>query len=224
MFSRSPSRASFSRSQLALALALPFGAFAADLEVRLLDAQTREPLADVVVSLTPIDATGKTAGPSPSTPPAEIIQRDEEFLPYVTAVRTGTPVAFPNRDTVQHHVYSLSKPKKFELPLHDPGKADTVVFDQPGVVAVGCNIHDWMLAYIVVVDTPHFAVSRSEGRVTFANLPDARYRLELWHPRIRKPITEEISLPAAAPLERALSLKPDRRIRRAPTAAGSSYR
>lgn len=199
-------------------------AFASDLTVRLADAKTGQPVADAVVSLVP--AAGAPA--APATPPSavQVMQRGEEFLPFVTAVRAGTPVAFPNRDTVQHHVYSLSKPKKFELPLYNPGQAETIVFDQPGVVTIGCNIHDWMLAYVVVLPTPWFAVTAADGAATLRDLPPGPCRAEIWHPRLAKPLVRDLVLPAdaAAPLALALALKPDRRIRRAPDPARGDYR
>src|SRR3954470_8742436 len=114
------------------------------------------PVADGVLSLIPLDVPVPPVAP---TAQAEIAQAGQEFLPYVSVVQVGTRVVFPNRDTVQHHVYSLSKPKKFELPLYNPGQNESFVFDVSGVVTLGCNIHDWMLAYLLVVPTPWFAKS-----------------------------------------------------------------
>lgn len=79
-------------------------------------------------------------------------------------VYVGTRVTFPNRDNIRHHVYSFSSAKKFELPLYIGTPAAPVVFDKPGVVALGCNIHDWMLAYIYVLTTPHFAKTAADGK------------------------------------------------------------
>ena len=121
-------------------------------------------------------------------------------------------------DTVQHHIYSLSKPKRFEIPLYRVGASESVVFDQPGIVTIGCNIHDWMVAYIAVLPTPYFAKTDASGAAALAALPAGRYRLEIWHPRAPAAVTREIS-PApdqAAVLEFSVALKPDRRIRRAP--------
>jgi plastocyanin len=173
-----------------------------------------------VVSLVPLDA--------PPPPPAaeahaEIVQKDQEFSPYVTVVQTGTTVVFPNRDTVQHHVYSLSKPKKFELPLYNPGKAESIVFDTPGLVTIGCNIHDWMISHLVVVPTPWFAKSDAAGAVTIT-APAGRYRLEIWHPRGTLAARELTLTDSAATKETAaLPLKPDRRVRRTVGAKSSGY-
>lgn len=197
---------------------------AAPLAVLLKDAQG-QPVADAVVSLiAPGPAPAPAAAPSAT---AEISQTGKEFSPLVTAVMVGTAVMFPNNDTVQHHVYSLSKAKKFEFPRYAPGKKEVLVFDQPGVVVLGCNIHDWMLAYLVVLPTPWFAKSDAAGRAA-PDAPAGNYRLEIWHPRLATPVTREITLPAAAepatPLTFTLALKPERRIRRAPDAKGGGYK
>lgn len=170
-----------------------------------------EPVADAVVSLIPLDAAPP---PVPANASVEIAQQGQEFSAFVTAVQTGTKVVFPNRDTVQHHVYSLSKPKKFELPLYNPGKAESLVFDLPGLVTVGCNIHDWMITHLVVVPTPWFAKSGLQGEVKIS-APAGRYRLEIWHPR-GTATAKELTLTDSSPVQDAitLTLKPDRRVRR----------
>lgn len=181
-----------------------------------------EPVMDAVVALIPLDA------PVPPPSPAarnEIAQQNQEYSTYVTVVQTGSTVYFPNRDTVQHHVYSLSKAKKFELPLYNPGQAASFVFDVSGVVTLGCNIHDWMLAYLIVVPTPWFAKSDGLG-TALITAPAGRYRLQLWHPRMTATITEEITL-ADNPGNRrefTLALKPDRRIHRGPAGKTGGYR
>jgi plastocyanin len=180
-------------------------------------------VADAVVSLIPLDPGAATsAGSAPRT---EIAQENQEYTSYVTVVQAGSRVYFPNRDTVQHHVYSLSKAKKFELPLYNPGSAESIAFDVSGVVTLGCNIHDWMLAYVLVVPTPYFA--KSDGAGTAAvTAPAGRYRLEVWHPRLATGLSEELTLADGPAVHRdfALTLKPDRRIRRGPEGKNSSYR
>lgn len=181
-----------------------------------------EPVADAVVSLIPLDAP---VPPPPAAATGEIAQQNQEYTTYVTVVQAGTRVVFPNKDTVQHHVYSLSKAKKFELPLYNPGRAESFVFDVPGVVTLGCNIHDWMLAYLVVVPTPYFAKTGQPG-LAAVSAPAGRYRLELWHPRLAAAQTQEIALAdgEAAKREFTLTLKPDRRIRRGPESKSGDYR
>lgn len=115
---------------------------------------------------------------------ATILQQDREFSPYLSVVQVGTAVEFPNRDPFKHHVYSFSQPKMFEIKLYAGKPAKPVVFDKPGVVALGCNVHDWMEAYVLVVDTPYFAKTGADGRARIANLPAGSYRLRLWHPRL----------------------------------------
>ena len=179
------------------------------------------PVADAVVSLVPLDAPA----PLRDTAEAVVAQEDKEFDPYVTPVVVGTRITFPNRDTVQHHIYSLSKPKRFEKPLYASGASESVLFDQPGVVALGCNIHDWMIAYVVVLPTPWFAKTGAEGSAQLAGAPPGRYRLEVWHPRLPRPVLREITLGAGDPAAEtvALTLKADRRIRRAPETRTGAY-
>lgn len=181
-----------------------------------------DPVADAVVSLQP---AGQTAPPPAPGTAVEIGQQGQEFSTSVTVVQMGTKVVFPNNDKVQHHVYSLSKAKKFELPLYNPGAADSFVFDAPGVVALGCNIHDWMLAYLVVVPTPYFAKTDAAGQAR-VQAPAGRYHLELWHPRLALKQKQDIDLPESGDLPRefAVDLKPDRRIRRGPDSKAGEYR
>lgn len=195
---------------------------AAGIACKLTD-QKGAPVADAVVSLVRLDTPEPSTAPNGAT--AEIIQQNREFLPYVTAVQAGTTVHFPNRDNVQHHVYSLSKAKKFELPLYSGEAERSVVFDQPGVVTIGCNIHDWMIAYVLVLTTPHFTKTGPDGTAILSVSP-GRYRLEIWHPRLAQPLGQEMTVAetAPAPLAFTLALKPDRRIRRAPDAADGGYR
>lgn len=114
---------------------------------------------------------------------AEIVQQGKRFIPLMTAVQTGTAVDFPNHDTVRHHVYSFSPAKTFELKLYLGKPAEPVVFDKPGIIVMGCNIHDHMVAYMMVADTPWVGVSDEAGRVQLSGLPAGEYRLEYWHPR-----------------------------------------
>jgi hypothetical protein len=137
-------------------------------------------------------------------------QVNREFLPYVTAVQTGTAVSFPNKDNIRHHVYSFSPAKTFELRLYSGTPSKPVVFDKPGAVVLGCNIHDWMLAYIYVVDTPHFSKT-AKGGARLDGLPAAEYELRVWHPQLRGPVPMQrikISAEDAATYQFALDLGP----------------
>jgi plastocyanin len=171
-----------------------------------------KPLADVVVSLT---ATG-TSPTGPRPPAAVMDQQNKTFVPLVLAVPVGTPVTFPNRDNIRHHVYSFSAPKRFELPLYIGTPAAPVVFDKAGVIVLGCNIHDWMVGYIYVADTPYFAKTAEDGRTRVADVPPGAYEARVWHPRMRgepdktaKPVT--IATGESIQLTFVVALKPDRR-------------
>lgn len=135
-------------------------------------------LDSVVASLVPVSRAGL-----PAPRPAQIEQRNKTFLPMISVVQTGTAIEFPNNDTVRHHVYSFSAAKVFELKLYAGKPEKPVVFDKPGVVVLGCNIHDKMAAYVVVVDTPWSAISQSDGVARIADVPTGDYQLQLWHPR-----------------------------------------
>jgi hypothetical protein len=116
-------------------------------------------------------------------PPARVAvmdQRNRTFVPHVLTIQTGTAVTFPNSDNVRHQVYSFAAAKKFQLPLYEGTPAAPVVFDKPGVVSLGCNIHDRMSAFIVVVDTPYFA-SLGPERAELSELPDGRYEVHVWY-------------------------------------------
>lgn len=140
--------------------------------------QAGNPVEDSAVVVEPI---ARTVARQRST--ATIEQRDGELVPYVTIVQTGAAIDFPNRDAFKHHLYSFSPAKRFEIKLYAGKPAQPVVFDKPGEVALGCNIHDWMEAYVLVVDSPYFAKTGSNGRAVVSNIPPGRYRLRLWHPR-----------------------------------------
>ncbi len=114
----------------------------------------------------------------------EIAQQDKAFVPGVKVVTRGTSVAFPNRDTVRHHVYSFSPAKRFELKLYVGTPANPVLFDQPGVVVLGCNIHDDMVGWVLVLDTPHFVATPGDGRAVLRDVPEGSYRLRVWHSRL----------------------------------------
>lgn len=138
-------------------------------------------LADAVVTATPIAAPTAKPLSGEGRPTLSIDQQGREFIPHVLAIRSGSSVIFPNSDDIQHHVYSFSKAKRFEIKLYKNLPKNPVVFDQPGVVAIGCNIHDWMLGYVYVTDTPYFGKTDANGDWAL-DLPEGDYQLQLWHP------------------------------------------
>jgi len=169
------------------ALGTPARAF--ELSTSVLD-RDGEPVSHVVVYAVPDGAAAATARPAPGV--AAMGQRDSAFVPHILTVETGTLVEFPNTDKVSHHVYSFSPAKSFELPLYKGNVHEPLKFDRPGVVTLGCNIHDGMLGYILVVETPYFALTDEHGRARLEDLPSGNYTVQVWTPRMR-----EERLPAA---------------------------
>ena len=154
---------------------------AADFKLKVTDARGNT-VADAAAAL----KNETIAETAPAQKTVEINQKDKEFTPRVTLIQAGTSVEFPNHDTVQHHVYSFSQPKRFDIPLYKEEKPKPVLFDKPGVVVIGCNIHDWMKAYIYVTDTPYFSKSAADGVIHISNIPSGKYKLTFWHPRLKK--------------------------------------
>ena len=179
-------------SLLLCGLSLP--AQAASVQVKVQDSAGR-PVPDAVVYLESREAKAAAkAGKG-----AEIAQVNKEFTPRVTVVSAGTSVQFPNRDTVRHHVYSFSPAKTFELKLYAGKDASPVQFDRPGIAVLGCNIHDNMVAWVVVVETPYYAHAASGGSVTL-DVPPGSYRLRTWHPAMpveAPPMDQALVVPAA---------------------------
>ena len=116
---------------------------------------------------------------------AEMDQINKTFVPGVLPVVVGTRVRFPNRDQIHHHVYSFSKTKTFELPLYKGEDAAPVTFDKVGVVKLGCNIHDWMSAIILVLPNAHYAVTDADGRFTLSGVPAGSHALADWQAQHR---------------------------------------
>lgn len=121
-------------------------------------------------------------------------QKDKRFVPTVLAVQVGDTVSFPNFDPYFHNVFSYSKVKRFDLGRYAEGETAEVVFDQPGVVQVFCEIHSAMRAYIHVFDTPYFAVSDEQGRFVVQGVPKGRYAVRVWQEGLPD-LEREISVP-----------------------------
>jgi len=168
-----------------LALALAGAAAplaAAPLSVRVLDS-SGHPVRDAVVTLYP--SVGARA-PHVAGRYA-ISQQNLQFHPFLTIVPVGADVSFPNLDPTKHHVYSFSAAKRFELKLFAKDQSRTVHFDKAGVVALGCNIHDAMSAFIVVTDSAWTARTNAQGMAVFGDAPNSPARLTVWHPYLRSP-------------------------------------
>ncbi|KPF80880.1 plastocyanin/azurin family domain protein [Brevundimonas sp. AAP58] len=154
---------------------------AGDLTVSVRDTGGR-PVRDAVVTVRP-DA-GVPRGPIRFSWPLRIAQRDVQFQPYVLIAPVGATVSFPNLDRVRHHVYSFSRGNRFEIELFGQDQTRTHAFTTVGTAALGCNIHDQMLAYVRVVDTPWAAKTDATGDVTLVGIPAGPARLVVWHPRL----------------------------------------
>jgi plastocyanin len=176
------------------------------------------PVADAVVIAVPADGSLRLA----VRPREDVVdQVDKEFLPKVQAILVGTAVTFPNRDSVRHQVYSFSSAKRFELPLY-AGVPQAVVFDKPGVVILGCNIHDWMVGYVYVSESPYFAKTNAEGKAVLTDMPPRGYAVRVWHPQLavaegatRKNV--ELARAQHAEVVWSVNLKPEVKVRRPPT-------
>jgi plastocyanin len=169
---------------LALLLGLAFSGFidrslGATLTVTVLSPDSR-PLGGVVVTARPTDGH---AHPAPAVQ-AIMDQVNRAFAPDLLVIPVNSTVAFPNSDSVSHQIYSFSPTKRFQLPLYHGNPNPPVRFEQPGVVTLGCNIHDQMLAYLFVTDAPFFGRTDSHGSWS-AEVPGGGYRVAIWHPRIR---------------------------------------
>jgi plastocyanin len=156
------------------------GAGAATVTVVATDDHGR-PAANAVVSLTPSDGAQIAA----HTPEKSIIaQREEMFIPLVVIVRRGGEVVFTNNDTTMHQVYSFAPIKQFEFEIDQGQISKPVVFDKAGVAAIGCNIHDQMIAYVYVAEAPFAAITDANGHAEFKDVPMGAYRASLWHPQL----------------------------------------
>ena len=135
----------------------------------------------IVITVRPLDGAAHPAAPVR----AVMDQVDRAFKPELLVIPVGSTVEFPNSDAVSHQIYSFSSAKRFQLPLYRGKPYPPVHFDQPGVVTLGCNIHDEMLGYLLVTDAPWFGRTGPAGGWS-AEVPRGRYRVVLWHPRLRE--------------------------------------
>lgn len=166
---------------LLAALVMGTSAQASDLTVNVRNS-AGQAVRDAVVTVHP--ASGVPRGPIRFAWPLKVDQQNIQFQPYVLIAPVGAAVSFPNLDRVRHQVYSFSRGNRFELPLYSRGEAPTHRFAAVGVAALGCNIHDEMLAYIKVVDTPWAAKTDGTGSVTLRGIPAGGATLRVWHPRL----------------------------------------
>jgi plastocyanin len=166
---------------LAAEILSPAPAAALAVSARVVDS-SGAPVPEAVIFLP--ETPGVVSAPPKS--PYILDQIDKEFVPHLLPIVVGGEVRFPNRDNIHHHVYSFSRARKFELQLYKGEPTSPVRFDQSGVVKVGCNIHDWMTAVILVLPNAHFAVTDEKGEATLRDLPDRPgLTLQLFHERLK---------------------------------------
>jgi len=139
--------------------------------------QHNNPVKDAVVAI----PTGSIS--DLDTSPAVMDQVDKQFVPQVLAIKQGSNVVFPNSDDIRHHVYSFSKPKRFEIKLYEGDPNKPIAFNKSGIVSLGCNIHDSMIGHIFVSPWPEFTTTDANGR---ANLNGNSQQLAVWHPQLKK--------------------------------------
>lgn len=164
--------------------------------------QAKRPLADAVVEIISPAATAVNSGIQ------HVAQEQLTFVPFVTAAPKGSLIDFPNRDKTRHHVYSFSSAKTFEIELYTGKPEEPVLFDEPGIVILGCNIHDYMLAYIYVGESPLLLVTDENGKVHFPEVPQETLRIKLWHPwQLEQQAEQLVSPPLKAGLSFTLAVE-----------------
>ena len=147
------------------------------------------PLAGAVVTLHSVAGNDR-----PSAPVTAVMdQVNRAFVPDVLVIPVGSTVAFPNSDSVSHQIYSFSPARRFQLPLYRGKPYPPVSFDQPGLVTLGCNIHDSMLAYVMVTDAPYFGRTDATGSWSI-EAPEGTYQVSVWHPRMEETLQKEMTL------------------------------
>lgn len=162
-------------------LTLNIGVFAGTVSGTVAD-EDGNPIEHAVITLVSGDET--IVYENAVMPPPVMTQRDIQFTPFVLPIVLGTTVTFPNEDKVRHHVYSFSKVKRFELELYSQEEEKSILFDAPGVVALGCNIHDSMLAFIYVAKSNLFVKTDEQGVANLDDIPPGTYEAYVWHPRL----------------------------------------
>jgi len=210
LFRQRPGRCAAALSVWLLAACAP--GYAAELSVSVLDPAGHGTAGIVLVAEPQFDLPVKRVSRT-----VTMDQRQKQFVPNILVIQTGTGVDFPNSDQIEHQVYSFSQAKTFQLSLYAGHKYPPIVFDRAGLVVLGCNIHDQMIGYIYVTDSPFFARSDESGQWSVHDLPAGRYRLTAWHPRIQEgngtlqlPLMVTEEAPVTAVFRLAQPLKPSK--------------
>jgi plastocyanin len=210
---------------LAAVLLWARAAGAVEVEIEVRDVRGN-PVRDAVVTVVP--QAGTNVAPLPAPPPRThtIDQKNETFIPYIEVFRPGDRVVFHNSDHTRHHVYSFAPARQFEFVLAPGDSSAPLQLDKPGFIAVGCNIHDHMITYLYVTDTPVVARSGADGRARI-DLPGGRFDVRVWHPQQRPGAADNVQSISAGDvaepprLAYTLQLLPDPRV--APDRERASY-
>lgn len=210
------------RTTACLLLILAGSVDAADLtgKIELTDDRGRRP-ADVYRAVVYFTPNAPTAPPKPPAEPFEVATISKNFQPHVLAVPVGSSVSFPNQDRILHNAFSVSGKNRFDLGFYRVGESKETTFEAPGVVQVFCNVHHSMAAYVVVLDTPFYALPERSGEFRLTGLPEGPGTLTVWHERTNV-FTQEILVPASAPLEIPLEIT-KKRVPRHKNKFGKSY-
>ncbi len=181
---------------------LALSCLAGDVSIRV-KGPTGDVVSGVVVYLHGDDLPERLAAPRAIT----IHQQGKRFAPYLSVTQSGDEVVFTNRDDITHHIYSVAGPKRFSFKLRAGEERHVRPLSQAGVIPMGCNIHDWMSGYLLVVDTPYFGFTDSDGRVEFNDLAAGQYRALVWHPQLQEAsdLALDFRVPETAALELHLS-------------------
>lgn len=193
-----------------ISIALSASLSAAELSIRIVE-NNAHPVHDTVVEL-----IGTDIEPALVTHLA-ISQVDKEYIPELSIIPRGSNVTFLNKDPFKHHVYSVSKGNDFDLPLYEGEPAEQITFNTPGVVKMGCNIHDWMLAFAYISQSERVETTDASGLVVFKDLAPGQYQLNVWNPRLRnnkKVISQSISIQDDQNISKEVKLKLRNKVRK----------
>jgi plastocyanin len=171
-----------------------------------------KPLPGAVVTVHALEGAAKPGAPIH----AVMDQINEAFSPDLLVIPVGSTVSFPNSDAVSHEVYSFSPVHPFELPLYHGKPYPPQHFDKAGVVTLGCNIHDFMIAYIVVTDAAFYGRADAQGAWSAADVPAGRYRIEIWHPRLSASMPPAREVVVSDADRASISIRLQQRLRPAP--------
>jgi len=153
------------------------------------------PVSDLMRAVVYLETAPRGAFEEPRNRRARMDQRNETFVPHVLAITVGTTVEFPNNDVTYHNVFSLSRPRPFDLGRYAVGRSRSVTFDRPGIVRVFCDIHSQMSAFILVFSHSFFDVTDGQGRYAIEEVPPGTYKVNIWNEAVT-PLSRTVTVPA----------------------------